>query len=100
MSTPGGTLFNSGNLFPTANETYQSNIYFVAPSGAPSALSWPLPPAFNATFQQWQAAGEDTMGAVADPLVADLQGGDFRLLPGSPALARGFQQLVQGWGPQ
>ncbi len=102
LTEPGSTLFNSGNLFPIANETYAGNVYWAAPSAnaAPSALRFPIPPYNNATFEQWQAAGEDGTGALADPLVPGVAAGDFTVLPGSPALARGFVQLKLGWGPQ
>ncbi len=99
-TNPGTTLFISGNLYPLANETFTSNIYWADPSANPSSLLFPIPPYYNATFSQWQAAGEDVLGAVADPLVAGVQVGDFTLLPGSPALARGFEQIKTGWGPQ
>jgi hypothetical protein len=53
------------------------------------------------TFAQWQGGGEDAGSAVADPLIADAPGGNFTLLPGSPALTRGFQQLdLEGVGPR
>lgn len=66
----------------------------------PGSLAWPLPPSHNASFSAWQAAGEDVAGIVADPLVASLvEPYNFTFLPGSPALARGFQQLQNNWGP-
>ena len=94
-TTPGGTLFNRGQIYPVRSEAYSSNVYWSTSGGA---LAFPLTPDINSTFAQWQGAGEDVGGVVADPLVADLAGGDFRLLPGSPALQRGFQQLQGGWG--
>jgi hypothetical protein len=64
------------------------------------ALRWPdAQNAVDRTWAQWQAAGQDVAGAVADPLVSNA-GTDFTLLPGSPALALGFQQLNQTWGPR
>jgi hypothetical protein len=36
---------------------------------------------------------KDTAAAVADPLFADAKGLNFTLLPGSPALAMGFQPI-------
>ena len=88
-----------GDLYPTANMTFASNTYWAAPPLSPGALAWP--PRNSASFAQWTAEGEDTGSVVADPLVADAPAGNFTLLPGSPALARGFQQLdLAGVGPR
>jgi hypothetical protein len=38
------------------------------------------------TLDQWQARGHDTHSLVGDPLFANAAAGDFRLLPGSPAI--------------
>jgi hypothetical protein len=72
-----------------ANFTYSNNLYWQKDG---------LPLRFGATgddesFAQWQAAGKDASGRVADPLFKDADALDFSLLPGSPALAMGFKQI-------
>ena len=43
------------------------------------------------TLEQWRARyGFDKASLTADPLFADATGGDYRVRPGSPALALGF----------
>lgn len=42
-------------------------------------------------FWNWQHHGRDFDGAVGDPRFVDLENGDFRLLPDSPALKLGFR---------
>lgn len=44
-------------------------------------------------FAAWQAKGNDAGSRVADPLFENPSQGDFRLKPGSPALALGFQPI-------
>ncbi len=46
-------------------------------------------------WEAWQKAGADTASVIADPLFADARNGDFTLLPGSAALALGFQPIPQ-----
>lgn len=45
------------------------------------------------TFDQWRAAGFDQNSMIADPLFADAEKDDFRLLPASPAFQLGFHEL-------
>jgi hypothetical protein len=40
---------------------------------------------------EWQKAGHETGSIIADPLLTDPANGDFRVKPGSPALALGFK---------
>ena len=93
-----GSLFSKNDIYPTSTMTFALNVYWSTLN--PEDLAWPLPPSHNATFVQWQAVGQDVTGVVADPLVASLVTPyNFTLLPGSPALARGFEQINSNWGP-
>jgi len=99
LTVPRAALFERNEL-GWSNISFSSNVWWAAPPLDPARLRWPdARNEDNRTFAQWQAAGNDVGGAVADPLVAAL-GSDFALRPGSPALARGFRQLEQAWGPR
>ena len=100
LTQPSTGLFNNGSL-DWLNMTFSRNVYWAVPPLRADALRWPdAQNDVDLTWAQWQAAGQDASGAVADPLVASADSSDFTLLPGSPALALGFQQLNQTWGPR
>lgn len=51
-------------------------------------------------WASWQALGMDRHSQVADPKFVDAEHDDFRLEPGSPAFALGFQPIpVDQIGP-
>ena len=67
---------------------------------------WSVKQGENITFpdglsiQQWNAEGKDVKHAISDPLFVDAEHYNFNLLPGSPALALGFEQInTQNVGP-
>jgi hypothetical protein len=63
---------------------WDNNLYWR--TGGPEALRW-----YRHTFSAWQAFGLDLHSRVADPQFVNAEAHDFRLKPGSPALALGFQ---------
>ncbi len=66
----------------------RSNLYWKA-SGEPVLFhDW--------TLAEWQALGKDEGSIVADPLFVDVDKGDFRLKPGSPASKIGFVEFDYG----
>ena len=57
--------------------------------------------ATGCSFAHWQEQGFDAGSAIMDPLFVDAAGRDFRLKPGSPALAMGMHSLdTSGVGPR
>lgn len=94
VTTPFQTLAASG----VKNCTFDLNVYWSAASGA--NLTFP-PTQAPLSFAQWQAGGQDASSVVADPLFADPSASNFTLLPGSPALALGFEPIdVSTAGPR
>lgn len=75
------------------NMTFGSNVYWSAALADPveSLLFGNAYENFN--FSTWAARYKDAGSVVADPLFADVAARNFTLLAGSPALARGFQQI-------
>jgi hypothetical protein len=51
-------------------------------------------------WEAWQALGLDRHSVIEDPQFVDRAAGDYRLKPGSPALAMGFEPIpVEKIGP-
>lgn len=93
------TLFVTAVDDGLANMTFARNLYWRASPSA-AALQFPSTQA-PTSFAEWQASGRDAGSVVADPLIADAAAGNWSLLPGSPALAMGFQQVdVSDVGPR
>ncbi len=63
-----------------------SNVYWNA-SGAPVEFA-------GRSLADWQASGQDVHSIIADPLFVAPDCYDFRLQPGSPALAMGFEPVA------
>lgn len=80
-----GTTWNAS----TNKFRMDSNLYFDTRAGTDlkgydfKGLKW----------AEWRQAGLDTASIIADPLFTDPAKRDFRLKPGSPALALGFKQI-------
>lgn len=74
------------------NYRFDDNLYY--------CVGW-LPIKFSKwSFKQWQKRGQDVHSAIANPLFADPQHGDFSIEPGSPAGGVGFRAMdVSNVGP-
>lgn len=67
------------------NYRIDSNLYWDYRNAQPSFAGM--------SFAEWQAKGRDARSVVADPLCAGALAFDFRLQPGSPAAAIGFEPI-------
>jgi hypothetical protein len=77
-------MFGGNNWRPESGFTSDSNCFWSAAG----------PPTFaGKSFAEWQQTGRDTHSIVADPKFVDVDRGDFRLAPDSPALALGFRPI-------
>lgn len=66
--------------------TWDNNVYW--DTRGPDHLRF-----FQHPFAEWQALGLDQHSRIADPQFEDVNAHDFRLRPGSPALALGFHPI-------
>jgi hypothetical protein len=77
-----GPLIAAGSINDD-NVKFESNLYFDASGQPVDFQGW--------TLDERQAKGWDVGSTIADPQFVDPAHGDFRLKPGSPAAAVGFQ---------
>ncbi len=88
-----GRLFYDKHDWPDFNTMRDYNLYFDA-SGQPVKF-------INYTFEEWKQKGLDVHSAIADPLFADPENGDFTLPPESPAFELGFKPIdLSNIGPR
>jgi len=80
-------IYDEGALFSRESDLESSTNLYYQTEG--EEMTFPL----DQTFAQWQASGQDEGSLIADPQFVDAKGYDFRLKPGSPALALGFQPI-------
>ncbi|MFZ9436096.1 MAG: right-handed parallel beta-helix repeat-containing protein [Opitutales bacterium] len=82
-----GELLGSNWTGTTANFLNKDNVYWDS-SGRPVTFTDKKLP-----LTEWQKKGQDLGSVVADPLFVDAARRDFRLKPGSPALALGIKSI-------
>jgi parallel beta-helix repeat protein len=94
-------------ITPTAN-TYSRNISFspiVTTKSHIEGTAYAMNADFNLIFNMAKRAGADAKSLAADPRFKDPAGGDYSLLPSSPAFALGIKELLwkrmglQGFSP-
>ena len=96
------TLYDAQAVWPNPAPHYPGNLAasnFTANANVLWAAAGALPLRFpqNTTFDQWRAlSGNDAASVVSDPLLRDPSGGDFTVLPGSPAWALGWRAIDTG----
>jgi len=82
-----GELFGSNWTGTTANFLNKDNVYWDTSARPVTFTDKKLP------LAEWQKKGQDLGSVVADPLFVDATKRDFRLKPGSPALALGIKSI-------
>jgi hypothetical protein len=82
-----GTLLGSNWTGTTANFLNKANLYWDYSARPVTFTDQKL------SLADWQKKGQDVGSSVADPLFVDPAKRDFRLRPGSPALAMGIKSI-------
>jgi hypothetical protein len=82
-----GELLGSNWTGTTANFLNKDNVYWDVSARPVTFTDKKLP------LAEWQKKGQDLGSVVADPLFVDAAKRDFRLKPGSPALALGIKSI-------
>jgi len=82
-----GELFGSNWTGTTANFLNKGNVYWDISARPITFTDKKIP------LNDWQKRGQDIGSLVADPLFVDPAQRDFRLKPGSPALALGIKSI-------
>jgi hypothetical protein len=82
-----GELLGPGWTGTTANFLNKSNVYWDTSARPVTFTEKKL------SFTDWQKKGQDLDSVIADPLFVDPARRDFRLKPGSPALALGIKSI-------
>jgi hypothetical protein len=82
-----GALLGSNWTGTTANFLNKDNLYWDYSARPVTFTEQKL------SLTDWQKKGQDVGSAIADPLFADAAQRDFRLKPGSPALAMGIKSI-------
>jgi hypothetical protein len=96
LITDGKPVYTAGyqhqavNSHKLADRRFRSDLNLLFDVGA-KPLTFQEQRASALSLEQWRALGQDTHSVVADPRFRDWKGRDFRLRPGSPALALGFE---------
>ena len=62
-------------------------------AGAENRIKFGKPDFDGKDWEGWKKSGQEVCGKYADPMFADPDRLDFRLKPGSPALALGFKSF-------
>ena len=74
--------------FSIPDNPFDRNVYW---SGNPTNVTFKIGKGYD--WKKWREAGQDADSVLADPMFVDPANGDYRLRPGSPALARGFKEI-------
>eukprot|EP01059_Diplonema_ambulator_P035445 TRINITY_DN833_c2_g1_i1.p1 TRINITY_DN833_c2_g1~~TRINITY_DN833_c2_g1_i1.p1 ORF type:complete len:289 (+),score=98.46 TRINITY_DN833_c2_g1_i1:69-869(+) len=92
VSLQKGPMFAASSQLGFSNVSFDNNVYYVQDG---QTVTFPCANSANCdcTLASWRASGHDVHSQVADPQIASPSTHNFTLLPSSPALALGFQQI-------